>query len=96
MALKGRHWLAIWSAAFLAVVGAVAVRQQSALRAARALDVARTRRATLEAQRADLERRIRRAESREVLVPAVSRALGLRFPADSEIVILRVPARNGR
>ena len=47
---------------------------------------------TLEARRGDLERRIRLASSRQVLVPIVERALGLHEPADSEFVLFRVPA----
>jgi len=49
--------------------------------------VADRRRANLEGHRADLERRIRAAESRAVLVPRAQR-LGLRLPSDSEIILL--------
>ena len=45
----------------------------------------------LEAQRGDLERRIRAGSSRQVLVPIVERALGLHEPADSEFVLFAVP-----
>jgi hypothetical protein len=48
-------------------------------------------RARLEGQRADLERRVRAARSRTVLVPRAQR-LGLRLPSDSEIVLLPAPA----
>ena len=50
---------------------------------------------TLEARRADLERQIRVASSRQVLVPIVERALGLHEPADSEFVLFAVPRRPG-
>ena len=46
---------------------------------------------TLEARRGDLERRIRFASSRQVLVPIVERALGLHEPADSEFVLFACP-----
>jgi hypothetical protein len=46
---------------------------------------------TLEARRADLERRIRVGSSRQVLVPIVQRELGLHEPADSEFVLFVVP-----
>ena len=52
-------------------------------------------RATLEARRAEVLRRIREAESRAVLVPRAE-SLGLRLPADSEMGILQVPTREGR
>ena len=57
---------------------------------ARSLNETRVRRTALEGRRADLERRLRQAASRAVLVPR-AQALGLRLPADSEIVILPAP-----
>ena len=91
MRLKGRHWIAAWLVAFLAVTWVVYARQTAAIRAARELADLRTRRADLEAHRADLERHIRAAQSRAVLVPRAQSRLGLRLPADSEIVLLPVP-----
>lgn len=90
MALKGRHWTAVWLLAFLAAAGLVVARQTSGYRMARALADARTARGALEGRRAELERRIRTARSREVLEPR-ARQLGLRLPADSEIVLFPVP-----
>ncbi|MBI1967108.1 MAG: hypothetical protein HYS40_03885 [Gemmatimonadetes bacterium] len=90
MALKGRHWIATWLLLVLTALWAVVARQTSALSAARELTEFRAGRATLEGRRADLERRIRVATSRAVLVPRAQR-LGLRAPADSEIVLLPVP-----
>lgn len=89
MALKGRHWVMIWLTAFLVAAGSVVARQTAALRIARALNDTRVRRTALEGRRAELERRLRLAASRAVLVPR-AQALGLRLPADSEIVILPV------
>jgi cell division protein FtsB len=45
----------------------------------------------LEARRADLERRIRIASSRQVLVPQAQRQLGLHEPGDSEFVLFALP-----
>lgn len=95
MALKGRHWVAIWLLAFLAAAGLVVTRQTASYRAARALAEARAARAGLEGRRAELVRRIRTAESRRVLVPRAER-LGLRLPADSEIILLPVPDQRAR
>jgi hypothetical protein len=91
MALKGRHWLGLWLLAALAALWLVIWRQTDGLRAARALAEARQRRAGLEGTRSGLQRRIRDAESRAVLIPKALR-LGLRQPADTEIVLLPVPA----
>ena len=95
MRLKGRHWLAVWLIAFLAVAWIVIARYNSSLAMARELTDLRTRRANLEGHRADLERRIRAAESRAVLVPRAQR-LGLRLPSDSEIILLPLPPGDPR
>jgi hypothetical protein len=93
MALKGRHWAAVWLLAFLAVAWIVIARQTSAIRAARALVTLRKEHANLAGHSAELERRIRAATSRAVLVRRARGTLGLRLPADTEIILL--PAPNG-
>jgi hypothetical protein len=94
MALKGRHWLALWLIAALAALSLVIWRQTDGLRAARALGEARQRRAALEGKKSELERRIRVAESRAVLIPRAQQRLGLRQPADTDIILLPVPAKR--
>jgi len=89
MAVKGRHWIAFWLVALLAALWAVIARQTASLNAARALTDLREERAALESRRADLERRVRTAQSRSVLLPRAQR-LGLRLPADTEIILLPV------
>jgi len=88
MVLKGRHWVAIWLVLALATLWVVAARQAAAYRDATALRVARAERARLEGRKADLERRVRAAQGRAVLVPLAQQRLDLRLPADSEIVLL--------
>ena len=95
MSPKGRHWAALWLLAFLAVAWTVIARQTSSIRAARALGSLREERADLEGQRGDLERRIREAESRKVLVRRAHDRLGLRLPADTEITLLPAPRGGG-
>ena len=95
MALKGRHWVAVWLVAFLAAAALVIARQTSGLRMARELGEARVLRARLESRRGELEQRARGARSRAVLVPRAQR-LGLRLPSDSEIVLLPAPAADRR
>jgi hypothetical protein len=90
MAPRGRHWLALWLLVFLGVLGWVVARQTASVVLAEQLGEARTTRTALENRRAELVRRIRTASSRAVLIPR-AQALGLRLPADSEIVILQVP-----
>jgi hypothetical protein len=90
VALKGRHWLALWLVSLLAALWIVIARQTASLNAARALTGLREERAQLESRRAELERRIRTAKSRTVLLPRAQR-LGLRLPADTEIILLPAP-----
>src|SRR5687768_3582262 len=67
MQLKGRHWVLVWIGVFLLAAAAIIGRQTSAFEAARRLRELREQRTALEAQRADLERRIREASGRRVL-----------------------------
>jgi hypothetical protein len=94
--VKGRHWVLLWLLIFLGGALAVVSRQTTALRTARRLHDLREQRGILEARRAELERRIRVASSREVLVPIARRNLGLHEPVDSEFVLFAVPPRHGR
>ena len=91
MALRGRHWIAFWLVALLAALWLVIARQTAALTDARELNDLRQERAALEGRRADLERRVRTAQSRSVLVPKV-RKQGLRLPADTEIILIPTPS----
>ena len=92
--LKGRRWVAVWLLLSLGALIWVASRQTAAHVSATALRTAQERRGVLEGQRAELLRRIQQAGSRAVLVPRAE-SLGLRLPADSELVILQVPDREG-
>jgi hypothetical protein len=90
--LKGRHWVLLWLLIFLGGAVAVVTRQTAGLRTARRLHDVREERSSLEARRAELERRIRVASSRQVLVPMAKRTFGLHEPADSEFVLFPIPA----
>ena len=92
MRIKGRHWVLLWLLIFLGGALLVVARQTVAFRTARQLHDLREERTNLEARRAELERRIRVASSRQVLVPIAQRALGLHEPGDSEFVLFAVPA----
>jgi hypothetical protein len=92
---RGRVWVTLWLVFVLAILAWVVARQTSAVVSAGELDELRNQRSLLEARRAELLRRIREAESRAVLVPQAE-ALGLRLPADSEIVILPAPTPGER
>jgi cell division protein FtsL len=87
---RGRHWIAFWLVALLAALWLVIARQTAALNAARELNDLREERASLEGRRAELERRVRTAQSRAVLLPK-ARKQGLRLPADTEIILIPAP-----
>jgi cell division protein FtsL len=93
VAFRGRHWVAFWLVALLAALWLVIARQTSALNAARELNDLRQERASLEGRRADLERRVRSAQSRAVLLPK-ARKQGLRLPADTEIILIPTPSER--
>jgi hypothetical protein len=93
--IKGRHWVLLWLLIFLGGALAVVSRQTAAFGTARRLRDLREERGLLEARRADLERRIRVASSREVLVPLARRSLGLHEPVDSEFVLFALPSPAG-
>jgi hypothetical protein len=67
-------------------------RQTAAFKVARRVGELREQRTALEARRADLERRIREASGRQVLVPKAVHDLGLHLPADNEFILFAVPS----
>ncbi len=79
--------MGLWLLFVLAVLVWVTARQTSAHVTAGALEDRRNERSVVEAQKAQLMRRIRAAQSRAVLTPRAE-SLGLRVPADSEVVIV--------
>ena len=88
MAPRGRFWLLLWLGFVLGVLAWVNARQTASVMLARTLQDVRAERGAAEAERAALQRRLREAGSRWELIPRAE-ALGLRAPADSEIVTLR-------
>ncbi len=95
MRIKGRVWAGIWLLFAIAVAGWVIARNTSGYVSARESSDLADSIGFLEARKTELTRRIRRAESRTVLVPKAE-SLGLRLPADSEIVILQTPGYERR
>jgi hypothetical protein len=83
-----------WLLVFVGVLLAVAARQSAGFRTARRVRDLREERLALEARRGELERRIREASSRQVLVPLAERSLGLHQPSDSEFTLFVLPERG--
>jgi hypothetical protein len=95
MAARGRHWLVLWLVFALGMLAWVSARQTASVVLAAELREARADRSAAEAERAAVLRRRNAAGSRAVLVPRAE-ALGLRVPADSELVTLEDPDRERR
>jgi hypothetical protein len=94
--LKGRHWVMLWLALFLAVAVIVETRQLKAFTVAKQLGDLRDRHRTLDGVRADLERQISEASSRRVLLPRAE-SLGLHVPTDAEEAVVDLtPAGSPR
>jgi cell division protein FtsL len=91
MPAKGRHWVMLWLVLFLVVAVIVTARQTSAIGIGGRLTKVREERSSLEAQRAEIEHRIRELSGRQALGRLAEQSLGLHAPSDSEIVLLRVP-----
>lgn len=89
MMLRGRHWLVLWLMLFLGVAAAVVTRQREALHVAQHLSELKDRKTELLGEKADLERQIKLATSRAVLVPKMEKA-GLHRPTDVENTYLKV------
>ncbi len=96
MPLKGRHWVMLWLGLFLGVAATVVARQTAAYQAASRIRRLREERGSLEARRADLQRRIRDASSRQVLGHKAEESLGLHQPSDSELTVFPVPSSPER
>lgn len=86
----------LWLVAFVVVLLAIATRQRAGFQTATRLGQLREERLALDARRAELERQIRVASSREVLVPLAERTLGLHQPTDAEFTLLPVATAGDR
>ena len=88
--------VALVFAVLLASLSLVVHRQSRALELLRALDTARNDIAALEAERAELTRRLQKLNSRAYVVRAAGERLGMHVPAGAELVILRMDEAQER
>ena len=88
MALRGRHFLVGWLLFLLGVLAWVTARNTASHVLAGQLAERRLERSAKEAERAELLRRIREAQSLAVL-GLRAEALGLQIPPDSQVIILQ-------
>ena len=90
----GRMRLALILLAFLLISGAVIMRRTYGIAAARELLALDARRAGLVAEGLHLEAEIRTASGRAQLQPIAEHRLGMRVPADSQVIILEPSTRE--
>ncbi len=86
--LAGTSLVALAVAALLAALSLVAWRQARALETLEELDGVRRELALEEAERGELQRRVRHLEGRGYVVARARELIGMRMPGASEIVIL--------
>jgi cell division protein FtsL len=91
--LAGTSMVALAAAAFLGSLTLVTWRQARSMEALQALDQIKRELSLGEAEKADLQGRVRVLESRGRIVPEARQELGMRVPDASEMVILSGEAR---
>lgn len=88
MRLSAASWTALVVAALLGSLSLVTWRQARVRESLEELDHLRREISLIEAERSELEQRIRILESRSRVVPEARERLGMRTPGSAEIVIL--------
>jgi membrane protein implicated in regulation of membrane protease activity len=86
--MRGRNLVAILLAGFVFVALAIVWRRTIGIRQSEVLTALDARKVQLEGERVRLESEIREASSRQRLGDAVENRLGMRIPADTQVVIL--------
>jgi len=94
--VRGRSIVALVLGAFILVASGVIWRRSYGFEQDRELRRLATRQSALEAERVKLLNDIREASSRARLAPLVEKRLQMRVPHDTQVIILRRPARPER
>ena len=85
---RGRSVVAITLFGFVLVATSVIWRRTFGQSQSRVLQQLERQRSDLRAQRAQLQREIREAASRDKLKPMVEQRLRLRMPSDSQVIVI--------
>ncbi len=91
--MRGRGIVAVLLVGFVLVATGVIWRRSLGLQRARETAALEARRVALEARRAQLDGEIRDATSRARLARIAEERLGMRVPADSQVITLTRPRR---
>ncbi len=87
---RGRYLVVAWVAVFLAVAGAITLRNRAAFRVQKALAAVAESLQVVERQRDELTSDIETRRSASALTP-LGESRGLRIPTDTEIETIVVP-----
>ncbi|MDQ3674984.1 MAG: hypothetical protein M3365_11485 [Gemmatimonadota bacterium] len=93
--MRGRNVVGIILAGFLLVALAIVWRRTIGIGQSERLTALDARKVQLQGERVRLESEIRDASSRQRLGGVAENQLGMRIPADNQVVILPRPAQNG-
>ena len=88
MRRRGRSVVALTLFGFVLVATSVIWRRTFGFSQSRMVQQLERRRSDLRAQRAQLQREIRDASSRDRLTPVVEQRLHLRMPSDSQVIVI--------
>lgn len=94
--MRGRSIVALVLGAFILVASGVIWRRSYGFRQDTEMRRLAARQSALEAEREKLLNDIREASSRARLAPLVEKRLQMRVPHDTQVIILRRPARPER
>lgn len=93
--LRRGRWIVAGSlVAFVIISAAVIARRSYGHREGQSLTALERRKSSLESERVRLEQQIRDASSRPRLLPIAENHLGMRLPSESQVVVLKRPART--
>jgi cell division protein FtsL len=93
--MRGRTLVGILLAGFVLVALAIVWRRTIGIERSEQLAALDSRKAYLQGERVRLESEIRDASSRRVLGEIVEKRLGMRVPADNQVVILPRRGQDG-
>ena len=93
--MRGRSLVALLLAGFVLVALSIVWRRTVGIAQSDTLTALEARKVQLEGERVRIESEIREASSRRRLGEAVETRLGMRIPADNQVVILPRRAPNG-
>jgi hypothetical protein len=92
MQVRGRYLVFAWTAVFFVAAGSIVLRTRAGFAVARRVSALEARIRILESTRASITADLAELQGRAAMVPKAE-ALGLRFTADSDLILLPADGR---